>query len=407
MLCRAYKQMAIFTRVADRRNLVACVFTALSGIFVSAILHSGNGPNQLYSDIWSFWGRPWVVSGQVPYSSPAAFLEYPPVSGAVLYAARSIGGDLASWFGSTYSGYYGVFSALSLLAAAGIGWSTWRLAKALGARLNPLYFILPTMLVYGVYNFDLFNALFIVLGLQLFVEKRRNLSAASIGLAIATKLVAGVLVPIFLLELSGWKQRGRYLAISAGVAAATLIPVALFNFGYFSQFFSFYSAWGLEDAWYIWIFINQFSTTAKVFGLVLMAVLLLKVYATKMPLVERSFLALASYLFATTIYAPQFNVMLIPIIAVLGSESAWLYSLEASNALIILTWFTVPDPTRAWTVPQVFALVRTASLGLLALTVASDAGHSVTSWLGSHLKLPLGTGRGALRARGDEPPIPG
>ena len=406
MLRRGFKQMANFTRVADQRNLIACVFTSLAALLVSAIMHGGNGPNQLYSDIWSFWGRPWVASGQVPYSSSGAFLEYPPVSGAILYAARLIGGDLANQFGGTYSGYYDMFSVLSLVAAAGIGWSTWRLAKALGVRLNPLYFILPTMLIYGLYNFDLFNAFFIVFGLQLFVEKRRTWSAASIGLAIATKFVAGVLLPIFLLELSGLKERGKYLVVSLGVAAATFVPLAIYNFGYFSQFVSFYSGWGLEDAWYIWIFNDPFSTAAKVFGYALMGVLLLKVYSTRMPLVERSFLALASYLFATSIYAPQFNVMLIPIIAVLGTQSAWLYSMEASNALIILTWFTVPDPTHAWTVPQLFALIRTASLGLLALSVASGTGHSLTAWFGSHIRAPGAVGRGLARFRRRSPARP-
>jgi len=396
---------------ADRRLLLSCILTSVAAIIVSAVIHGGSGPANIYSDISSFWGRSWVSSGQVPYSSSKAFLEYPPISGGILYAARVIGGwvagsSLGKYLGSTplYEGYFDAFAAFSIAAAAIIGWSTWRLAKALGVKLYPLYFLLPSFLIFGVYNFDLFNALFIVLGLQLYVEGRKDLSALAIGAAIATKLVAVVLVPIFLFESAGWKPRLRYVAVSLGAAAATFVPIAIFNWGFFSQFISFYQGWGLEDAWTIWIFGDPFSAAAKVFGIVLMAVLLVKVYLTKMPLVERCFLALASYLFATTVFAPQFVVMLVPLVAVLAIDSPWLFSMEAANALIILTWFTVPDPTHAGTLPQVFALIRSASLGLLGLSVASGAGHPISRRLMSWLKLPLGSkSPGMLRQEAEEP----
>jgi hypothetical protein len=256
------------------------------------------------------------------------------------------------------------------------------------------------MLIYGVYNFDLFNALFIVLSLQFFVEKRNGLSAGFLGVAIATKFVAGVLLPVFLLELTGLKERTRYLIVSALVVAAFFVPIVLANFGYVTQFLSFYSGWGLEDAWYIWIFIDQFSHAAKVFGAVLLVVLLLRVYTLKMPVVQKSFLALAAYLLATTVYAPQFNVMLIPLFVVLAMISPWLFSMEAFNALIILTWFKVDNPTHAWTVPQAMALARTASLALLALWVSSQTGHSLVAWLRTRLAPP----RTIDRPAGPTPP---
>jgi hypothetical protein len=269
-----------------------------------------------------------------------------------------------------------------------LGWSTWRLANALGTRLNPAYFLLPSMVIYGIYNFDLFNALFIVLSLQLFVEKRRDSSAILLGVALATKFVAGVMLPIFLIELSGGKERVRYLALSLVAAGLFFVPIALVNFGYFNQFLNFYSNWGLEDAWYIWIFGDPFSHAAKVFGLVLLAALLIRVYTLKMPLVQKSFLALSAYLLSTYIYAPQFNIMLVPLVAVLAVTDPSLYFMEVFNALLILTWFTVGDPTHAWTLPQAMALLRSACLGLLSISIASSTGHSLTGWLKSKLGWP-------------------
>jgi hypothetical protein len=371
--------------VPDRRLLASVISSAVGAVLISAFFHSSLTVTNFYSDIGSFFSRTWVASGQVPYSSPGAFLEYPPVSGLLLYLSRYIGGSIAGNVGGIYTGYYWVFSVLSLAAAAVLGWSTWRLANALGTKLNPAYFMLPSMLIYGIYNFDLFNALFIVLSLQLFVEKRRDSSAVFLGVALATKFVAGVMLPIFLLELAGGKERLRYLLISVVFAGLFFVPIVLVNFGYFSQFLSFYNNWGLEDAWYIWIFGDPFSHAAKAFGLLLLVALLARVYTLKMPLVQKSFLALSAYLLSTYIYAPQFNVMLVPLVAVLAITDPSLYFMEVFNALLILTWFTIGDPTHAWTVPQAMALLRSASLGLLCISIASGTGHSLTAWVKARL----------------------
>jgi hypothetical protein len=343
-------------------------------------LHSPWASPSIYSDVASFWGRDWVASGQVPFSS-GAFFEYPPLSGVVLYASRIIGGAVGGNFGGAYAGYYVGFSTLSLIAGLALAWSTWRLARGLGVDVDPFYFLLPSMIVYGVYNFDLFNALFIVLSLQFFVERRSNLSGVFLGLSMATKLVGIVLLPVFLLELPTWNSRIRYLAFSLLSAGIFFVPIAVYDPGYFGQFFSYYSHWGLEDAWYIWIFNDQFSIAAKAFGGVLLLALLLRVYTLKVPLAPKALLALAAYLLATYIYAPQFNITLIPLFAVLAIGSPWLVTLEVFNALIILTWFSFPNPTHAWTVPQAIALIRSASLGALGVSVASGLGHSPLNWL--------------------------
>ena len=381
----------------NRTALLGAVGSSVAAIFFSAFLHSGSSVPMIYSDIASFWGRSWVAAGQVPYSSAATFFEYPPMSGAFLYAARVLGGLLAGYAGGLYSGYYDSFSALSLAAAAVTGWSTWRLARALGSKLNPLYFFLPSMLVYGVYNFDLFDAMFVVLALQFFLEKRAWRSAVFLGLAIATKGIAIVLLPLFLMELAGGRAKAEYLVASLATVGVTLLPIAVYNFGFFGQFISFFAHWGLEDAWYIWIFGNPFSHAAKDFGYAVLGLLLVRVYTMKMPLVPRSFLALTAYLLGTYIYAPQFNVTLIPLLAVMAVTTPALYFFEVFNAMIIFTWFTVPatatgGPTYPWTLPQTMALLRSASLALVGLSVAGRSGHSLVKWLGG------------LAGQGDPPP---
>jgi hypothetical protein len=365
----------------DRRLLISCLAASASSLLLSVFLHSQWTTSALYSDVQAFWARSYVSQGLVPYSSPSNFLEYPPVSGLVLYSARGIGGAIAGAVGGEYAGYYLGFSLLTIAAGVAMAWSTWGLGSRLGVSTNPLYFFLPSLVVYGLYNFDVFNALFIVLALELFVLGRRDLSAVFFSVAIATKLVALVLLPVFLLELTGRRERGRYALVLALVAGASFLPIAAVNPAYFGQFASFFGGWRLEDAWYSWIFQDLYSKAAKEFGLALLALLLLRVYTLKMPLAQKSFLALSSYLLSTPIYAPQFNVMMIPLVAVLALSAPWLYLWEVFNALIIITWFSFPNAAMPWTVPQTMALLRSASLAMLSLSVANGAGHSIVRWM--------------------------
>ena len=110
-----------------------------------------------------------------------------------------------------------------------------------------------------------------------------------------------------------------------------------------------------------------------------MGILLLRVYTLKADLLTKSFLALAAYLLGTYIYAPQFSLLLIPLVAVLAVDHPSLYLWEAFNALIILTWFVQPNPTRVGSLPQYFALLRAAMLVWLAVSVLRSGGWSLSS----------------------------
>jgi hypothetical protein len=349
----------------DRRSLAVCVSSAVAGVILSVIIHSPWSNPVIYSDIGAFWARDWVQAAQVPYVQ--AFFEYPPLSGFAVYLARVVGGS--------YDGYYVAFGSLGVLAGGALAWSTWRTARALGTKLNPFFFVIPGMVVYSFYSFDLFHALFIMLSLQFFLEKRRTLSAFSLGLAVATKLVGGFLLPIYLMETKESRQRWEYLVVFLETAGAVYVPLALINFGNIYGSLAYLRAWGLEDAWYVWIFQDPATWAyAKVFGIVLTAFLLFAVYTAKVPLVQKAFLTLSAYLLGTYIYAPQFSVMMIPLAALLSLEGPLLFAWDLSNVLIILTWFTTPDPTQAWTLPQGVALVRSAALGAMCLVLARKAG---------------------------------
>lgn len=395
-------------------GLLVAVSAVLTSMTMSYVLHSPFGMPNIYNDITgSFWGRCWVQSGTLPYiptSTPACdyAFEYPTLSGLILYVARIFGPDLAS--------FYNAVSALSLAAAAVVAAGTWAIARRLGRKLDPLYFLMPSFIIYGIYNFDIFHAAFVVLSLLSFMTGRRSLSAVFLGLGVDTKLTSVVLLPVFLMEIrSGasdwtvWKKRAlralgvnggrlRYLAIFALAVAAVNLPFALLNWSNFLQGYQFVGNFGLEDSWYVWIFQNPNTWGwAKIFGIGISGLLLLRIYTLNLSLMGKSALAIAAYLLGTYIYSPQLNIVLIPLLAAIEIRHPALYPWDGFNALIILTWFVNPSfvfggvcangatcPTLAGTWSQLFALIRSGFLAWLCVGIAAGEGHSLTSWV-AHL----------------------
>jgi chromate transport protein ChrA len=174
---------------------------------ISYVIHAPWGVPNVYNDITgSFWGRCWVQNGALPYIPTSTAncdyaFEYPTISGLILYAARLFGSDLPT--------FYNTVSAMTMVAAVVVAGGTWAIARRLGKKLDPLYFMMPTFLVYGIYNFDMFHAAFVVLSILSFVTGKRTLSAAFLGLGFDTKLTSVVLLPIFLMEIrSDWPPKG-------------------------------------------------------------------------------------------------------------------------------------------------------------------------------------------------------
>jgi len=259
--------------------------------------------------------------------------------------------------------------------------------KRLGRTLDPLYFVLPTFVVYGIYNFDLFHAMFVVVSIALFLRGNKSIAAVFLGLAVDAKLVSVVLLPVLLMELSGARQRLKFFGWFAVAVAALNLPIMVLNFNNFLAGYQFVGNWGLEDAWFVWIFQNPATWGyAKLFGLGVAGLLLVRVYTLHVSFLAKCFLAISAYLLGTYIYSPQVNLLLIPFVAMLELKHPALYPWEGFNALIILTWF-IPgsSPTLAWTWPQLFALLRAICLGLMCISVAKSEGHSLPAWIGRQL----------------------
>jgi hypothetical protein len=340
------------------------VLAAGVSFLVSILIHFPlNNSPQFYSDfLGSFWARSTsdglreVVVG-IPYVTYV--FEYPPICGLILW--------LGGW---ASGGNIYIFSIVEfgilLVVALFIAHYVFQFTGYLGLNRNrQLLFSIfaPSLLLYGAYNFDIVQTLFVVMSLYFFLaRKQMKLSAGFLGLAVATKLSPALLLPLFWQELRSKNERITFTAIMGGVVGALNVPFMLVDFNTWLAGYTFLKNWGLEDSFLVWIFNNENSWGfAKDISYVLVggAALCIYIFFRQKPLLVRSLMILSAFILFSYIATPQMNLDLLPLFALVPMIPLSLFYLfELSDIGIILFWFAFQPNNVTPNVPQAFALLR-------------------------------------------------
>ncbi len=327
---------------------------------LSFYLHHPSVEGNVYSDVNSFWWREnHLRQGSMPCIQ--YFFEYPPGACFIVYAARLMGG-------ASLEGYYVAFSTLSLAAYLALAWALTRLAGFPG-----IFFILmPSMVVYGIYNFDHFFTALLAVSLVMFLEGRRRFSHLLLGLAFSVKVFTVLLLPVYL--MSAGKKREAFDGLNYFVAGAlpAAIPVLALNPSWMVEFLNYHMGWGIENSWTVWLSSDPFSQSAKILGYLTAFILLSRSYLSNSPTISKGFMVLSAWLLGSPTFTPQMAVWLIPFTASLTRLWVFVPLFEASNAAIIFTWFMTDSPTYPWTPPQTMSLMRIIALAAMWVTMYSS-----------------------------------
>jgi hypothetical protein len=351
-----------------------------TGIFflMSILIHFPlNNSPEFYSDfLGSFWGRQTstglreVVVG-IPYVT--YMFEYPPICGLIVW----LGGWASQ--GNVYIFSLVEFGSL-LVAALVMSHFVFQFTGYLGLDRNrQLLFSVfaPSLLIYGAYNFDIVQTLFVVLSLYFFLARKQpKLSAVSLGLAVATKLSPALLLPLFWQELRSKNERISYTLVMGAVVGALNVPFMLINFNTWLAGYTFLKNWGLEDSFLVWIFNNQHTwpfAKELSYGLIGASALAIYVFFRKKPLLVRTFLVLGAFILFSYIATPQMNLDLLPLFTLVPMIPLSLFYLyEIADVGIIIFWFHFQPNNVTPSVPQAFALLRqiylATILGILAFS---------------------------------------
>jgi hypothetical protein len=353
---------------------IVIVASTLSFI-ISYLIHHPKINGNIYSDIISFWYRPLVRNVKIPYIQEG--FEYPPLAGLITYISSIIGrGEMVPYYNAFSIILYSSYLLLVLTVF-----------KIMDEKNIPSIFIFiflifaPSTIVYLNYNFDVVFTAFLILSLMFFEKSRYNFSALLFSAAALIKLINIILLPILLAYLKDWRSRLAYLCYFLMPILVVNIGLQIINPSFFKDTYFYHAEWGLENAWFVYLFPSRDSwDTAKLFSALLMAYGLLKIYLSNVGnLYEKSFMLLSVFLLTNYVFTPQMVIFILPFLTLIGRFQPAFYILETANVGIILTWFMEKDPLMPGTLPQNLALIRaTALLYILADTYLKASGRKIT-----------------------------
>lgn len=269
-----------------------------------------------YSDISALYGSRGLITHSWPYSSATNAVEYPPLTGVVMWAT-----SLLTPQGNNNYRYYFLIN-IFLIALLFI------ITSLIVAKINPTYWylfpILPAVIASLYINWDLWSVVTAVASVYYFDKKKLELSALLLGISIATKFFPIVLLaPALVIFLKQNERRKglRYLFISIGTAIVINLPFALTTPHGWFRFFSLNGARGADfgSLWYALslLGINVHSTNLASLALFLLAISFFGLFLWRLKytptLAQTAFIAVAIFTTSSKVYSPQYTLWLAPL----------------------------------------------------------------------------------------------
>ena len=272
-----------------------------------------------YSDISALYGAREVNTDQWPYASSDNSVEYPVLTGVVMWATGLLIDDP-----NGYRPYFDLNILLIALLLFASVFILWRLKPEYVA----LFPIAPAVFGSLFINWDIYAVLFALLSLYFYKVQKLDLSALFMGVAISTKFYPGVI--LFGIALIFWNQKEitkliRYLLVTFLAWVVINLPVALTNFDGWWRFFKLNidRDSDLGSIWYAaallkWPQPNVNNITIILFLIALMAigVFYFAVAQSRSDfanLATVAFLTVAAFVTISKVYSPQYILWLTPL----------------------------------------------------------------------------------------------
>jgi uncharacterized membrane protein len=272
-----------------------------------------------YSDISALYGAREINTDKWPYASAENAVEYPVLTGVVMWATGLLVGDP-----NGYRTYFDINAFIIILLLFASVFILWRIKPDYVA----LFPIAPAVFGSLLINWDIYAVLFALLSLYFYKDNKMDLSALFLGIAIATKFYPGVM--LFGIALIFWKDKAfkpllRYLAVTIGSWLAINLPFATNNFDGWWRFFKLNIERDndLGSLWYAAALLdlpsgnlNNLTIIAFVLALGAIGVLYFSITEHRTDfenLVLIAFLTVAAFVTISKVYSPQYILWLTPL----------------------------------------------------------------------------------------------
>ncbi|MGQ0625332.1 MAG: glycosyltransferase family 87 protein [Sporichthyaceae bacterium] len=282
-----------------------------------------------YSDIPHLFRERGFADGAIPYLDAGDYpkLEYPVLTGAAMWiSAEAVNALPGSDLDSRAVRYYDVNALLLGLAALLTVAAVVRLAGRRRPWDAALVAASPLLVLHATINWDLLAVALTTLAMLAWARSRIGTTGMLLGLAVATKLYAAVLLlPFALLCLRAGTMRafGRLFAAAAASWTAVNLPVALAAPEGWWAFYEFNLDRG-ADFGSVWFALARSGHAIPELDLVVTALTLagfaaiawLALRAPRRPrLAQLAFLAVAVFVITNKVWSPQYALWLLPLAA--------------------------------------------------------------------------------------------
>ncbi|TDD68547.1 DUF2029 domain-containing protein [Actinomadura darangshiensis] len=288
--------------------------------------------NACYTDIYPLYYVRGLSDGKVPYfdsfsGSDLHHVEYPVLSGAFM--------QLVAWlvkpFGVDERGmaFYNVTALLLAVLAIVAVLATAYVAGRRSLRAGLMVALSPALLLTAYINWDLLAVALSALALAAWSARRPALAGALLGLAIAAKfyplLFLGPLV-LLCVRAGRWGAMARMLAGTAGAWLLVNVPVMVFAWDGWKEFYTFSQERGIDWGSIFFVLQNHgldgpASDTDELnllgtgtFLVLAAGIAVLALAAPRRPrLPQLMFLVLVAFMLPNKVWSPQYVLWLLPL----------------------------------------------------------------------------------------------
>ena len=263
-----------------------------------------------YSDIPALYGARELDKGVWPYQSEINSVEYPVITGLVMWATGLLVDDFKNYFD------------LNLILLILLFLATAILVSRIREEFVSLYLFAPAVLASLFINWDLWAVSLALLAIFFFQREKFELSAVTLGIAVATKffpvVILGAVALFFWRDL---RSTLRYFTISVATWLVINLPVAVTNFGGWSRFYRMNIERG-SDLGSLWLALELNGVTIARIGIILVAaVSLLWLFNRALQSPEKDFnsftinifILVALFVTLSPVYSPQYVLWLTPL----------------------------------------------------------------------------------------------
>ena len=265
-----------------------------------------------YSDLPSLFGERGMVDNTWPYASDTNAVEYPVITGIVMYATSFVARTPVSYFN-----FNALFLALLFICVVFI-------VRKIKPEFTYLVPVAPAMIASLYINWDLWAIATMMLAIYWFDRKAYLYSSVALAVSISTKfLPIFLLLPIiFILWRSNQiREMFKYAATTVAIWLAINLPFALTTptgwWRFYKLNLSREADWGS-----LWLAFNQLglglanlnylAVLLLLIGLTAFVIFLFEVKNTP-TLASVAFIVLAIVMVASKVYSPQYVLWLTPL----------------------------------------------------------------------------------------------